>query len=287
MSNRVPDEIKEFVLKDLSKAKEFQFKLKKLKNEGKSTDPVSIIKAYQEINKKRDAERWDYAFDSYQLYGCFRNDRYVFDREDYFIYYTCSGPCKCYIKISADLLTSPKEIIECADALDEKKENEALQAALRKFCSVAYTAGNFCPVMKNKGGSKGTDTCWYKLNKYLDANKEYDGIEFAFCKKKGRGVINDLSNRDASNMFAMFEEELTGQEIIERLMLRDYFGKNYLELKAPQDYADTADEFIGFLNQITLPIIKRSIRIHMYSEELDYINNKDIDKWAKKLFKEL
>ena len=67
MSKRVPDEIKEFVLKDLSKAKDFQFKLKKLKNEGKSIDPVSLITAYQEINKKRDAERWDYAFDSYQL----------------------------------------------------------------------------------------------------------------------------------------------------------------------------------------------------------------------------
>lgn len=286
MSEKVPEELKEFVFKDIRSADEFNSVLIK---RGGRIDPVEMIDAYRKMKKERDAERWDYALNSYELYyKCFGDrSRYQFDRNDHFLYCQCSGTCRCYIKISADLLTGPKEIVDCAIALDKQKKNEELQSALRKFCSVAYTVGNCCPVMKNKGGSKGVDTGWYKLKKYLDPVKKYDGIEYVFCRKKGRGVINDLSNRVADNMFVMFPEKLYGKEIINRLMLADYYDPEYLKLTKPQDYAKDVKAYIDFLNKITLPIIKRGIRIYCGNNlRIIHLNERGLTGFAEKLIEE-
>lgn len=253
MSDINLEELAEFVFKDIRQDKRYKNLEKKYKD---IKDPIDLY--HKKSKSTLDAERWDYALDSYQNYPFLCNEEYEVNKKDSLIYYKCSGSCNCRIKITADMLTGPEEIIECA-----KKHELGKSDSLRKFCEVAYTVGNCCPVMKNKGGRRGekggVDTCWYKLEHFLDVHKEYPAIEEAFCS---HGVINDLNARDANNMFAMFSDKVKGEEIIKRLMLEDYYNNGSLnkELGVPSEIRE--DKYEEFLILITTLIIKRGIRIY-------------------------
>ena len=274
--------LSEFVFRDIRADKRYQNLEKKY---GTPKDPVGVIDLY---NKKSpgtpDAERWEYALESYKQYPFF-SYRYELDTKEGLIYYKCSGSCNCSVKITADMLTGPDEIIEHAKSL--KLNN---RASLKLFCSVAYTVGNCCPVMKNKGGRRGddggVDTCWYKLDKYLKPDKKYPDIENAFCKSLSKkGANNDLNTRNADNMFAMFPEPFYRKDIIRNLMLEDYYypdGKLKIST-TPKNFADSgADEYEKFLNDISALIVKRIIRIY-YKNDL---RGKNIEKLAGNLIRE-
>ena len=67
-------------------------------------------------------------------------------------------------------------------------------------------------------------------------------------------------------MFAIFpEEDLSGREIVDRLMLNDYYDNDYKLIinDSPKDFAAKGvDEYINFLRLVTTLIIKRGIRIY-------------------------
>ena len=261
-----------------------------------------MIDEYQKLNLERDAERWEYAWESYEHYPYFdgntnynRNNKGKDKDKEYYLFYRCTGVCQCYFKITADVLTGPNAVIKIQpqkgkrEMVDlSKSKNEELKSALELFCSVAYTVGNFCPVMKNPGGD--SDTCWYKLSNYLSreefSKKESTDIEDVFCKKLARkGVNNDQVTRYPKDMFIMFHGNPSRKEIIERLMLQDYYkDSDYEDLaitKTPLDYwNDGEDAYIKFLNMITKLIIKRGIRIYCQND-LSGIN---IDEMTDKLF---
>ena len=145
MNKEELDKLAEYVFRDIRQDKKY----KNLEN--KYNDIKDPIDLYHKKSKSTlDAERWTYALESYEIYPFLCNEKYKVDKKDSLIYYSCSGPCKCRIKITADVLTGPEEIIECA-----KGHGLGESDALRMFCEVAYTVGNCCPVMKNKGGRRG------------------------------------------------------------------------------------------------------------------------------------
>lgn len=220
------------------------------------TDPVKKVQKYQSImgdkynHKKPDAERWSIALDSYKKYPCFQSDDYCIKMPD--LCYTKDGQ---NIRISADTLTGPSEIIDPAIELGLEKHE-----SLKQFCSAAYTIGNICPVMANPGGSPGSDTCWSKLERFHNTIKH----------KIIKGTMdanwnNNISKRYAENMFAVFPDNLSGRKIVDRLMLNDYYDDDYRLIinKPPQEYADLGvDEYISFIQLVTTLIIKRGIRIY-------------------------
>ena len=214
-------------------------------------DPVDRVRRYQKImgvdykHKKPDAERWSIALDSYKRYPCFCGDEYVIT-SNYLRY-------ENKINITADVLTGPSEII--SPVKDMLSNNKSLKEALDEFCRVAYTIGNVCPVMNN--GYDGDDTCWHKLKTFIEHGKEYTGITDA-------GWAQNVSKRKYKDIFAVFPEELTGEKIVDRLMLNDYYDDDKLIInKTPQNYYDLGvDEYIRFLRRVTTLIIKRGIRIY-------------------------
>ena len=141
--------------------------------------PRDKVELYHRLFSNRpDAERREKALKSYFEYPFINDNRDKYKCEYDFIYFNGE------IKITADLLTGAKEIIYRADEMKSECINEQeikkMDYALDAFCTVIYTIGNCCPVMKNKGGKKGTvgglETCWYKLNGYIDIAKEYRSI---------------------------------------------------------------------------------------------------------------
>jgi hypothetical protein len=213
------------------------------------------------------------------------------------------------IDITADILTGPKEIIECAEKIPDKRhtpdEKKALRNALKRFCSVAYTVGNCCPVMKNKGGSGGVDTCWYKLQHCLNSgtNKSIDSIidvyEEANKGKVKKREINNLKTREVCDfefgkqdeakkgyeipMFGMFSEALNGKKIISNLMLYDYYENNKLRInETPQEKANEGiDKYTEFLDLLTTLIIKRGIRIYYHNAN---IRNSKLEEYTNEIF---
>lgn len=289
--------LEEYVFTDIWEAHEFRRVKNKLIKKEAGITPIELIEEYQKANWERDAERWEYAWESYEHYPYF-NQKNGYDRKtgESYLYYRCSGFGQCYFKITADVLTGPDAVMILKPKPKAKKEtwiylnkseNEELKSALELFCSVAYTVGNFCPVMKNPGGD--SDTCWYKLSNYLsreEFSKKSTDIEDVFCKNLTRkGVNNDQVTRYPKDMFKMFHDNPSRKEIIKRLMLQDYYNdSDYEDLaitKTPLDYwNDGEDAYIKFLNMITKLIIKRGIRIYCQND-LSGIN---IDEMTDKLF---
>lgn len=291
--------LEEYVFTDIWEAHEFRIVKNKLLKKKAGITPIDLIDEYQKLNLERDAERWEYAWESYEHYPCFDgNTNYNRDKDkEYYLFYRCTGDGHCYFKITADVLTGPDAVMILKPKQKAKKEtwiylnkseNKELKSALELFCSVAYTVGNFCPVMKNPGGD--SDTCWYKLSNYLSreefSKKESTDIEDVFCKKLTRkGVNNDQVTRYPKDMFKMFHNNPSRKEIIKRLMLQDYYNdSDYEDLaitKTPLDYwNDGEDEYIKFLNKITKLIIKRGIRIYRQND----LRGINIDKMTDKLF---
>ena len=246
MSEEKRKELSEFVFKDFREDEKFErLKVKQNIDKSASVDPVEAINIYNKKSKSTpDAERWDYALDSYKKYKCFEKD---YEKKNGFLFYED-------IKITADVLTGPNEIITLA-----KQCGKCDADSLKLFWSVAYTAGNLCPVMKNPGGRKGkeggVDTCWYKLKRFLypkDPKATIRKISSAYIDSKGE-VINHLGRRTAENMFCLFPNELDQEGVIENLMLSDY--KVPLNLKSFETGTD-------FLDYCTWLIVKRGIRIY-------------------------
>ena len=126
------------------------------------------------------------------------------------------------------------------------------------FCSVVYTVGNCCPVMKNP--RSGGDTCWYKLE-----NNHKCGESDKLSRILKQDWDKNPNPRSAENMFAIFPEEVPGRDIIDRLMLNDYYDDDYnlIIKKTPQEYANLGiDAYINFLRLVTTLIIKRGIRLY-------------------------
>ena len=260
--------LEEFVFRDIRiidkpRANSYKDVVKNALEQG--NDPVAKVLEYQRIMKKvydqakPDAERWKIALESYMYYPCFRSDKSKEEsiKTEYQIESGCII-CKednFSVRITADTLTGPSEIIDPARELGLLDHE-----AIKEFCSVAYTIGNVCPVMKNPGG--GSDTCWGKLGKYHDTSKHiiFDGT------KKYKGWDNDINNRTPDNMFAVFPENLSGRKIVDKLMLNDYYDEDYnlILTHEPQYYAVPGKEeiFINFVRLVTSLIIKRGIRIY-------------------------
>ena len=245
------------------------------------TDPLERVLKYQEICKENDdtpdAERWSIALNSYKEYKCFQNDNYSIVGSC--LYYSTND--KKRIRITADTLTGPSEIINPIPE-DVLSNNIELKAALDEFCSVAYTVGNVCPLMDNKGGSTGSDTCWYKLANHIKMDAEYDSIkEIPQHFNNDSRIYNNLNVRHLLSynpkqkkqteppyyyaLFGVFPERLSGKETINNLMLKDYYDDNYNLIinKTPKEHYDLGvDEYIKFIRRVTTLIIKRGIRIY-------------------------
>ena len=289
------NELYEYVFRDIRSSVAFRIELEKPENAEGNNNPIKMIATYQSWKKKKkqipDAERWSYALDSYEQYPFFdNNDSYDRSAKESNMFYQCSGKGKCWFKITADTLTGPNEILNPHKGTDlSKEDNTDLKDALELFCSVVYTVGNFCPVMKNPGGSKGSDTCWYKLSNNLICDK-FGDIEEVFCRRLERkGVNNDLSNRHAENMFNMFHDNPNRKTVINRLMLMDYYSDpGYEKLiidKTPNEIWNEGkgvNKYINMVNLITLTIIKRGIRIYKQND----LRGINIDKLADKLINE-
>lgn len=266
----------EYVFRDIRvvKCRSNSFKADVKKELANKRDPIEKVKKYQEImgkkynHKKPDAERWTIALDSYKNYPCFI-DRDEYSIEDGYLHYVHKG---FKINVTADVLTGPSEIIKPAEALGLENHE-----ALKEFCSVAYTIGNVCPVMNN--GYDGDDTCWHKLKAFIERGKMYTGIEDA-------GWPQYVSRRKYKDIFAVFPEELTGEKIVDRLMLNDYYDDDDYNLIITDTPAQRAskgvDEYIDFLRLVTTLIIKRGIRIY-YKSKVDNLN---LDKLADELINE-
>ncbi len=289
------NELYEYVFRAIRSSVAFRRELEKPKNAEGYDNPIKMIRTYQNWRKRNnqipDAERWSYALDSYEQYPFFYKN-VSYDRRDgeSNMFYQCNGKGKCWFKITADTLTGPNEILEPHKGTDlSKEDNTDLKDALELFCSVVYTVGNFCPVMKNPGGSKGSDTCWYKLSNNLICD-EFGDIEEVFCRRLERkGVNNDLSNRHAKNMFNMFHDNPNRKTVIKRLMLMDYYSDpSYEKLiidKTPNEIWNEGkgvNEYINMVNLITMTIIKRGIRIYKQND----LRGINIDKMAVKLINE-
>lgn len=267
MSEEELEELAKYVFKDIriiDKCRSDSYKHRVKEDIRKSDDPVDSVRTYQKImgvdykHIKPDAERWSIALDSYKRYPCFCGDEYVIS-SNYLRYEN-----KININITADVLTGPSEIISPVENLLSKEKN--LKEALDEFCRVAYTIGNVCPVMKN--GYDGDDTCWHKLKAFIELGKEYTGFEDA-------GWTQNVSKRKYKDIFAVFPEKLKGEELVERLMLTDYYDDNYNLIinETPQEHiAKGVDKYINFLSLVTTLIVKRGIRIYYKNklpEDLD------------------
>ncbi|MCR5488979.1 MAG: hypothetical protein K6F03_02815 [Saccharofermentans sp.] len=285
--------LEEYVFRDIRSDEKVQKKIKERENKGEIVDSIKMIDIYRGMKNGPDAERWKYALDSYKQYPFFYNkNNKSYDRStgESYMFYQCSGKGKCWFKITADTLTGPYEILKPNKGTDlSKEDNTDLKDALELFCSVVYTVGNFCPVMKNPGGSKGSDTCWYKLSNNLICD-ELGDIEEVFCRRLERkGVNNDLSNRHAENMFNMFHDNPNRKTVIKRLMLMDYYSdpgyKKLIIDKTPNEIWNEGkgvNKYINLVNLITLTIIKRGIRIYKQND----LRGINIDKLAVKLINE-
>ena len=229
-------------------------------------DPVESVKAYSKTIKGNrslypfDVERWELALKTYMLYPCFKeSNNYTMNNKDCTINYNCN---QTTIRISADALTGTREIIECAEQLYKKaaqqRKYSILKSALNDFCSVAYTVGNCCPTMKNPKTT--ADTCWWKLYRFHNVVEEHTVP--SICDA---GWNENLGSRGAQNMFGVFPERLSGREIVDRLMLKDYYDDDYnlIITATPAEYAAKGvDEYIKFIRLVTTLIIKRGIRIY-------------------------
>ncbi len=263
----------EYVFRDIriiDKCRSDSYKHRVKEDIRKSDDPVDRVRTYQKImgvdykHIKPDAERWSVALDSYKRYPCFCGNKYVIT-SNYLRYDN-------KINITADVLTGPSEIISPVENLLSKEKK--LKEALDEFCRVAYTIGNVCPVMKN--GYDGDDTCWHKLKVFIEPGKKYTGITDA-------GWAQNVSKRKYKDIFAVFPEKLNGEELVERLMLKDYYDDDYKSISnaTPAQFASKGvDEYIKFLRLVTTLIVKRGIRIY-YKNKLP--EDLDLNETAKNL----
>ena len=303
MSEEELKKLKEFVFRDIWKSEEFGIKNSKAYKNRTDNDPISLIDVYQRWKSSNipDAERWEYAMKSYDCYPCFnQNDDYDRKNGESYLYYKCTGDGQCFFKISADVLTGPNAVIKIQSQKGKREmvdlsesKNKTLKSALELFCSVVYTVGNFCPVMKNPGG--GSDTCWYKLSKYLNCDDPSD-IEYVFCKDPStrKGVNNDQMTRSPSDMFKMFHDKPDRKEIIKRLMLMDYYkDPGYSKLVINQTPAEIWNDANGvkddmeMLELLSLLIFKRGIRIYCGNNlRKIHLNERGLTGFAEKLIEE-
>lgn len=236
------------------------------------------VDLYHKLSEKRpDAERRQFALESYLNYP-FTKDNDDYSICDDYIFYVSQNS---KIKITADLLTGSKEIIECADTIRNNcndEQEKLLDNMISIFCSVIYTRGNCCPILKNKGGRKGKiggiETCWYKIGKFIDVDKTYVGLSSVTC--------NNLRRRTANDMFAVFPKNVKGREIVEGLLLRDYYDKNYvlLGLGKPNNISK-AEDYIFFLSLCVKLIVQRGVRIYFQ------FTDREFDDEKKKIIKQI
>ena len=283
MSENKKYSLTEYVFRDIRiddkcRKNSYKQRIKEALNDG---DPIDKVKEYHRIlvdeykNKKQESEHWSRALESYFSYPCFEND---YNEKKGFLYYDD-------IKITADILTGPGRIIKIMEELGT--ENKEIVETVKRFCSVAYTVGNCCPVMKNPHGSDKEDikdwedTCWWKFNHCLELKKEYDDIKTAKWNP-------DLNWRKPDDMFAVFPDSIKGRKIRDRLMLMDYYNGDRLIVDPitqgkSEEKAQYIERFINLVNLYTLLIIKRGIRIY-YMNDLSDI--KDLDELATKLIED-
>ena len=223
--------------------------------------PIDKVELYHLLSYERpDAERRHMALQSYLQYPFIKAKDQQYRCENDYLYY------RDQIKITADLLTGSKEIISHAEYLKSRQSPEQeikeLEQVLEAFCRVVYTIGNCCPVMKNKGGRKGKvgglETCWYKLNNYVDINNKYESITELFTGE----LKTNLQLRKADNMFVVFSEKMIGKDIVINLLLRDFYDTNFslIETRNPNEI-NTISEYIDLLILCTKLIVQRGLRI--------------------------
>ena len=274
--------LEEYVFRDIriidDSKKEYQIKTKEAINlfhQYKNRVKIYRFVMGEFFSAYPDAERWDIAFESYtKKYKCLKNG---YKERNGFLWYEQNGT---KTKITADVLTGPIEIIRIAEKfkkLDKQKKKELL-STLDLFCSVAYTVGNCCPVMKNPK-TEG-DFCWSKLASFhnTERGEKLTGINEA-------NWDNDLRKREALNMFAVFPGKLSGREIVNNLMLNDYYDSDYklnINYTLEQCNKMNADDYIKFMKYITKLIVKRGIRIYKQND----LRGININKMAVKLINE-
>lgn len=223
--------------------------------------PADKVELYHRLSNERpDAERRQMALQSYLQYPFIKAKCQQYSCKNDYLYY------KDEIKITADLLTGSKEIISHAEYLKTRQASEQeikeLEQVLDAFCRVVYTIGNCCPTMKNKGGRKGKvgglETCWYKLNHYIDINNEYESITKLFTED----LKTNLQLRKADNMFAVFSKKMTGKDIAINLLFRDFYDANFslVETRNPNEIG-IISEYVDFLVLCTKLIVQRGLRI--------------------------
>lgn len=235
-----------------------------------SMPPKEKIEEYYSCKRQRpDAERRQYALESYFRYPLINAENGYYKEND-FIYF-CNN--KKSIKITADLLTSPSYYIKN----DEKicKEKHIGIDIRNAFYKSVYTIGNCCPVWKNPGiGSNAiNDNIWYKLDKCFKGMKKDDILS---SKKI---IENNLNRRKAEQIFQIFNVNKKQYQIIKGLYFQDYYNYKWnLRFKSPSPDELSSEYIIAIIKLI----LQRGYRITCKVTRNRY-NIEDIDI-LKKLF---
>ena len=291
MSEKELKELADYVFSDARLDDEFEELTKKIQEEQNLRKKIDIFQ--KKPKSIPDVERLKVAFESYKKYKFFSKLEKIKKRPDHNYFFNYKG-----VWITADLLTGPSRILAQAKKLidDNQSRKEEIDSALDLFCSVVYTIGNCCPTMKNphssinpeiKKNKDWDDSCWWKLNYCLKLNARYTGIE-------NEGWDDNFNKRDSEKMFAVFPDNLTGKEIVDRLMLNDYYeGKRLVVSPIAQgkneDNEEYINRFIDLMKAYTFLIVKRGIRIYKENNiegiNLDQLTEELLTKKKKELAK--
>jgi hypothetical protein len=273
--NMSKDKIIQYILMDVRREEDDVISFLDSRSKYDNMTPKEKIDLYRRLQTNRpDAERRQRAMESYLNYPAIKDK------------YSVRGDFLCYnesILITADLLTGTKGIISRANKFKEEESK-----VLRAFYTVAYTIGNCCPVMKNKGGRTGKagggDTCWYKLSKFIDVNQTYSSITNLPEQEK-----KDLRSRGADNMFMIFDKDMTGIELVENLLFQDYYGKSNGTITLIENRnlnkIETSKDYLEYIEMCTKLIVQRGMRICMGYTEKEF--EKDQEEILFDIFRQI
>lgn len=199
-------------------------------------------------SKKRGWIHSEKEFNSLESYGKYLKQEYKLKGRDYYF---------DDIRLTADLLTNQKPILKRAEEL--MLSDHPYVCAFRR---VVYTIGNCCPTWINPATGRGfnNDTIWYKVKRDI---MDIEKINTIYEQKAGRELsfVNNLNNRKMDKqMFSIFSDSPSKQELIERLLLEDFFEQQnpIFESSIPLKEKD----FINYTMENTRMILKRGVRIN-------------------------